>query len=282
MNGKNEIPEYATFPRTFEKYRWYKPLLVLAVGVIVYFILIFVMVILFGAIYGTDATNALMGGSYESLNSEAGAYMSFLSVAIILPSLYVASRVVRDRPFSSYSSSRGGWDWKLYLKCQTIPLAIYVIYCVMYAMVHGKVSPTTFSLPYFLICLVIVPLQCVGEEYLMRGFVMQTVGSWSKIPILALIIQAVIFGVLHIYTILGVIGTVMCGLAYGFLALKTKGLEASSSMHIANNLSMTIMIGLGFGASTSTITMSNFIETIALLAVNTLALYYIGTRKEWF
>ena len=32
----NKFPDYITFPRTFEKYKWYKPLLVLVIGAIVY------------------------------------------------------------------------------------------------------------------------------------------------------------------------------------------------------------------------------------------------------
>ena len=34
-----EISEYITFPRTFEKYRWYKPILVFIIGAIIYLIL---------------------------------------------------------------------------------------------------------------------------------------------------------------------------------------------------------------------------------------------------
>ena len=33
-----EISEYITFPRTFDKYRWYKPILVLIIGVFTGFI----------------------------------------------------------------------------------------------------------------------------------------------------------------------------------------------------------------------------------------------------
>ena len=40
MNENDDkFPEFITFPRTFEKYKWYKPLLVLVIGAIVYLVL---------------------------------------------------------------------------------------------------------------------------------------------------------------------------------------------------------------------------------------------------
>jgi len=52
--------------------------------------------------------NQLMHGGYEIMNAEIGEIYSHLGVAILLPSLYLATKIVKDRPFSSYSSSRGG------------------------------------------------------------------------------------------------------------------------------------------------------------------------------
>ena len=37
--SEHDFQGYITFPRTFENYRWYKPILVLIVGAIVYAIL---------------------------------------------------------------------------------------------------------------------------------------------------------------------------------------------------------------------------------------------------
>ena len=34
--SEHNTPEYITFPRTFENYRWYKPILVFIIGAIVY------------------------------------------------------------------------------------------------------------------------------------------------------------------------------------------------------------------------------------------------------
>lgn len=236
----------------------------------------------FNAIFGTDIISSVMSGGYESLNSEVRSYVSYITVAIVLPSLYLATKIVKDRPFSSYSSSRGGWNWKLYFKCLTIPLITYAIFYAIHIMINGRQGPNTLTLTFFIICLIIVPIQCIAEEYLLRGFVMQTLGSWFNIPILAVILQAIIFAVMHPYSIFGVVGVLIDGLILGLFAWKTKGLEPGSAFHSVNNLSNVIVVALGFDVTTSTITLGNFAITIVLTLVTGIALYYIGNRLGWF
>ena len=278
----NKFPDYITFPRTFESYKWYKPLLVLPIVAITYLILQNLIFAIFGIVYGFDVISSLVGGGYETMNSEVGMYISFLSVAIFIPSIYIASRIVRDRPFSSYSSSRGGWNWKLYFKCLTIPLAISIIFQIISAMIMGRQGPNTLTLTFFVICLIIIPLQSIAEEYLMRGFIMQTIGSWFNIPVLAWILQAAIFASLHPYSILGAIGTFIEGLVFGFLAWKTNGLEPGSAFHSVKNFTMAMVVVLGFDTATSTITLTNFVLTTAVTLITAFALYYIGNRQGWF
>ena len=280
--SENKFPEYITFPRTFEKYRWYKPILVFIIATIVYVILQALIFVIFGQAYGFDNIFTLATQGYESLNSEVGSYIGYLSVAIFIPSLYIASLIVRDRPFSSYSSSRGGWNWKLFFKSLSIPLAVYIIYEIITALIYGQKGPNTLTLTFFIICMIIVPLQCIGEEYIMRGLVMQTFGSWFKIPVLAIVLQSIVFTSLHPYSILGVIGVFIQGICLGFLTWRSNGLEASSAIHSVNNLISAYFVALGFEVSSSVITPFDFASTIFVSVISTLLLYYIGTKKGWF
>ena len=280
--SENKFPEYITFPRTFEKYRWYKPILVFIITTIVYVILQALIFVIFGQAYGFDNIFTLATQGYESLNSEVGSYIGYLSVAIFIPSLYIASLIVRDRPFSSYSSSRGGWNWKLFFKSLSIPLAVYIIYEIITALIYGQKGPNTLTLTFFIICMIIVPLQCIGEEYIMRGLVMQTFGSWFKIPVLAIVLQSIVFTSLHPYSILGVIGVFIQGICLGFLTWRSNGLEASSALHSVNNLISAYFVALGFEVSSSVITPYDFASTIFVSVISTLLLYYIGTKKGWF
>ena len=103
MTGK-EISEYITFPKTFEKYRWYKPILVFIIGSIIYFVLTLLLDAAFSAIYGDTLLDSIINGGYEVMDTAIGQIFSDLSIIIIIPSLYLATIIVNDRPFSSYLS----------------------------------------------------------------------------------------------------------------------------------------------------------------------------------
>ena len=211
MTGK-EISEYITFPKTFEKYRWYKPILVFIIGAIIFLILNLLLIAVFYAICGENIMVQLLHGGYEVMNSEIGEIYSHLGVVIMLPSLYLANKIVKDRPFSSYSSSRGGWNTQLYLKAFIIPFILFLVVGIIESVILGNGGNYHFTILFFIILLIVVPLQCIAEEYVFRGLLMQTLGSWFNIPLLAIILQAIIFGFTHGYNGIGNIGIIISGL----------------------------------------------------------------------
>ena len=127
-----------------------------------------------------------------------------------------------------------------------------------------------------------MPLQCIAEEYVFRGLLMQTLGPWFNIPILAVILQGLIFGVSHGYNGIGNIGIIISGLVMGFLAWKSNGLEVSSAFHTANNLSISLLVMFGLQSTTSTIQMSDLIISTTGTVIFGILLYYIGKKSNWF
>ena len=109
---------------------------------------------------------------------------------------------------------------------------------------------------------------------------MQTLGSWIKIPVVALIIQAVLFTGGHMYS-MGMIGILYDGIVLGFLAMYTKGLEAGSAMHTVNNLLLCYFVALGLGTS-SLITIWDFIPGILVPLISVFILCYVGNKHGWF
>ena len=83
--------DYATYPRRFNAYKWYKSLLV-------------------GLLF-------------------------LIFAAIVIPCLFFAALIVRDRPVSSYFSSMGGWRWKAFLKTFAVAFVILGIPTVVYHLV---------------------------------------------------------------------------------------------------------------------------------------------------
>ena len=127
--------------------------------VILYFVFEAILTFVFQAIYGTNVLNSIADGGYETLNnSDVSVYYSYLSMVMFAPAIYIASKIVRDRPFSSYSSSRGGWNWKLYFKCLSIPFAIYLVFSVISLFTsNNSGSNSQVSLMAIILSLIIIP-----------------------------------------------------------------------------------------------------------------------------
>ena len=281
MAENNNITEFISFPKTFEKYRWYKPILVFIIGLIIMLILQGIILIVFSAIYGENIIELFTGG-YEVLNTEWGEIVSDLSVIIMIPALYIATKIVRDRPFSSYASSRGGFNFKLYLKALIIPfIALVILQCLDIA-INGPEGTYHFSILFLITSLILIPLQCIAEEYVYRGLIMQTFGSWFKIPVLAILLQSIIFTVSHGYNSLGLIEIFVSGIIFGFLTWKTNGIEVSSAIHTANNFSISLFIMFGLISATSSPTFNNVVISIVFDIILCAIMYYLIMKTDWF
>ncbi|WP_407416258.1 CPBP family intramembrane glutamic endopeptidase [Methanobrevibacter sp.] len=282
MKENNETSEYITFPKTFENYKWYKPILVLILGLVIMIILDSIITLVFSQIYGKDFIISLTNGGYEILNTEIGEILTNLGVIIMIPSLYLASKIVRDRPFSSYVSSRGGWNYKLYFKALIIPFIMYMIFGAIDFAIKGPEGIAHFSWSFLILTLILVPLQCIAEEYVFRGLFMQTFGSWFGIPVLAVILQAIIFALCHGYNNLGIIEVFVSGLFFGFITWKTNGIEVSSAVHTANNFTISLFVMLGIQSTTSSPTLTDAVISIAFLIILYVVMYYVGKKTDWF
>lgn len=280
MNEK--IQEFITLPKTFENYKWYKPILVLIATTVIYLILLAILTFIFGAFYGDNVIMAIMNGGYEVLNTEMGQIYTDLAVIIFIPSLYLGTKIIKDRPFSSYTSSRGEWNLKLYLKALIIPFILFMIAGAIEAAIKGPEGTYHFSILFLIITLIFVPLQCIAEEYIFRGLVMQTFGSWFNIPILAVILQAIVFGLLYGYNSLGNIEVLVSGIIMGFLAWKANGIEVSSAFHTANNLSIALLVMFGIQSTSTNTYLTEMITAIILILIIGAVMYFVGKKTDWY
>lgn len=96
---------------------------------------------------------------------------------------------------------------------------------------------------------------------------MQTFGSWFKIPIVAIVFQAVLFSVLHRYPLLALISVICTGVLYGFIVWYSQGLEVSSAMHAVNNIFSFLAIGFGLQQGTSGNSPDVLFTNLVLLAI---------------
>ena len=279
MSITDRISDYVTFPRTFENYAWYKPIIVFIIATLIMAIIQGLVVFGISLTFGLDVLRSFRGGG---LNSALPIIITDLIIFMFVPGLYVASKIVKDRPFSSYSSSRGGWNFKLYFKALIIPLIIYIIFQFIDIAVNGAKGTYQVSILFLIVIFIAVPLQSIAEEFMFRGILMQTLGSWFKIPLLAVIIQAIIFAFAHGYNSLGFFEILINGLMWGFFTWKTNGLEVASAMHTANNFSVGLFIMLGLLTSTSSPQLSSVAINFVLQIILFVVMYYVGEKTDWF
>ena len=148
--------------------------------------------------------------------------------------------------------------------------------------IMGPKSTSHFSIAFLIVLLTSVPIQCIAEEYIFRGLVMQTLGAWLKIPVLVIVLQAIIFALGHGYNSIGVFETLITGLGYGFFAWKTNGIEVSSALHTANNLSISLFVMFGLQSTSSTVQLEEAAIAIVFEVMLCILMYYIGRKTDWF
>lgn len=281
------VSEYVTYPRKFLSYKWYKPILV---GLLLFFFyLLFTFVVLFfgmgasiieeGSTQAFNEVTAVSGYDGVNVYNAPGVVTNMGGVAIILVCLWLASKVVKDRPFSSYSSSRGGWNMKIFLKCFGVSLLVSALpIFIIYYFTATRYGVIQFTPMGFLLLFLLVPFQCIAEEYLFRGLLLQGIGSWIKIPIVAIIVQTALFALAHPYILLGKIEIFLTGLCFGKMAWMTHGLEASSAIHITNNLTIFLLTGFGIGKVSSYTDVMSLISTVLMDVAYIAILYYLKKK----
>lgn len=291
MDRKNApVPEYTTYPRKLEKYRWFKPIFTalltfvffLALSILIYVICYFLQRPDMGFM---DYLRSMSNTTYDSFNnySAAGVIKSMGMVAILIPSLALALMVTRERSIKTVSSSRGGWNYKLYFMCFGIGFIVSVIPQFIYTVAtQGFHIEMKFDLFGFLLTLILWPLQCVAEEYICRGFLMQTIASWTRVPLVGIIISALAFMAVHPYNGLGRAAIALMGLVLAFLAWYSFGLEAGSGLHVANNFAAFFFAGIGLDRIQSEITIGSFLITTLPAIVYAVLIVLLNRKFRWF
>ena len=274
--------EYPTYPRRFISYRWFKPLLAGLLFAVIY-LGSNVAIVLLGALNQGGLESVMkIAGSYDTMDvsSGPGILLNLGSLAVAIPLLALTALIVRDRPFSSYSSARGGWDWSVFGRMMLLALLVCGVPNLVWILLdHGPLN-NQFTIATFLLLTVMGPLQCIAEEYMFRGLIMQTFGGWFRIPVIAVVLQALIFMAMHPYNLTGKLTILATGCMMGLMAWISRGIEASSAIHIVNNMVAFYADGLGLGAIGSEVSSLDLVVTLIIDAVYVAVLFVL--RKKGF
>ncbi|OII33772.1 hypothetical protein BIV02_10525 [Curtobacterium sp. MMLR14_014] len=270
---------YQRLPRIDGRWRWWRPLVALAflagwylVSQIVIAVAYFVPIL---RAQGADGLiqlqNDLASGALDPTDPVVLS-MSLVSLVVLLPGILLAVKIARIGPAGILSSTRFRvrWAWTAWCLLPTLVIAAFMFVWQTglfsgggmittdggFAWNHDAIGQSTVSLGTLTLTIVLVvllvPFQGAAEEYIFRGFLMQTVASW--IPrrvgtIIAVAVSTVVFAVLHIpngYNVWGILDVGSFGLIAAIIVLRTGGLEATVLQHAFNNIMIFVLQAPGW------------------------------------
>jgi membrane protease YdiL (CAAX protease family) len=124
---------------------------------------------------------------------------------------------------------------------------------------------------YALVVLLTTPLQAAGEEYAFRGYLLQALGAWTRVPWVGILVTSALFALAHggqnpaLF-----VDRFAFGLLAGWLVWRTGGLEASIAFHAVNNV-VTFLISAAYDQVTDTLEVSDIPWSYAVLDVASMA-----------
>jgi len=251
-------------------FRWWRPLIAIGVGIVVYLVVstLFVGVLVaIGVAVGTIDLGTTVQSAQDALNSlveiDAASPLSLIlalgSVVLLLPSAIIGQLVAGLRPLSVRHSVafRIRWRWfALSMIPAFVTVGVGFAIPVVFALVAGDTpyGPMTTNPALFAICaaiiLIITPLQAAAEEYVFRGLLAQSLGAWVRFAPVGWIVTTILFVSGHVYDAWGLLSVGAFGFAAAIIVSRTGGLEAGIALHSVNNIASFLILASGVQGTT--------------------------------
>ncbi|WP_157515993.1 type II CAAX endopeptidase family protein, partial [Nocardiopsis trehalosi] len=250
---------YHRLART-HRHRWWRPLLAAftAVGLIVVVQLVMgLAAVVIAVVNGMEATgDSFFGAPVPDLAFQ------LVVLATMTPIVVFTAWAVQRRPVGTLFSVTGRlrWGWLgtcLLLSVPALVVSFSALYGLMLAADPGASFVGEFAggggfAAALVVIVLLVPFQASAEEIALRGFVMQTVGSYGagadeprgdrpvarflRTPVLGILISGTVFTLLHAYVGWGLLDVAVFGIAMAWLTWYTGGLEAAIALHVLHNV----------------------------------------------
>lgn len=245
--------EYEQLLRT-DRHRWWRPLvsllLVLALAVLFLLGLFTPGLYLAGALLGGPAGSFATVERWLSEDASLSATILLnVLLALLIPVALLAVRWGHRVPGRTLHSVTGRVRWGWLARCSLLLLPVWVAFLAVAFVLEP--TPGGSRAPdwgwFVVVAVVLTPFQAAGEEYLFRGWFLQSIGSWFAHRGLALAVPTVLsivaFGAGH--------GTrdpwlladlAITTVAAVVLTWRTGGLEAAVALHTVNNVLVSIVV----------------------------------------
>lgn len=196
-----------------------------------------------GGISPTDPMTVL-----KNIDSNIALLALMIPIAVSLLTIWALVKIVHKRSLSETVNGTKQMRWQRVF----FGFGIWLIMMSIALLGQYLVAPEAFILqfninqfiPLFFITLLFIPLQTTFEEVMTRGYLAQGIGSLTKSRLLALLIPAAFFALLHITNPevgkygMGVMlaSYFAMALVLGITAILDDGIELALGIHAANNM----------------------------------------------
>ena len=239
----------------------------------------------------------------QNMVSKLGANLTFvllvapLSFACLFLLFWV--KFVHQQSITQLTTARDNIDWnRIFFSFSLWGFIVLLMVGVSY-----WIQPDSFTIqfnvskfiPFFFLSLFLIPVQTSFEEYLFRGYLMQSIGVITKSRWFPLLFTSVMFGLMHIANpevdklgptiMVYYIGT---GLLLGIMTLMDDGMELALGFHAANNLFTALIVTSDWSAfQTNSILKEigepelGFSILIPVLVIFPIVLFIFGRKYNW-
>ena len=231
-------------------YRWWRPLLGLAIFGVAFTVLTIGVTV---AIVALDVVRT--GGPVEESIDRFGSEMDALfllgtnlGLAVAMPAAILAIVVAHRMRPGWLSSVVGRLRWGLLLRMSGLALAMVVLFTVAGswlipaddgALDLEDIQLVSFNtwLGFAIVIVLTTPLQAAAEEYAFRGYGLQALSAWFRTPWVGAIVTSLAFAFAHGTQNMPLfLDRLAFGLIACWLVVRTGGLEAAIAMHVMNNM----------------------------------------------
>lgn len=267
-------------------YRWWKPLLGLAVFAIAF-------AGLAGAAFAagflvelvrTGGDADLASDAFTTEVSPTVLLFTNLFLAAGIPAAMLAALVAHRLRPGWLGSVRPGLRWGLLARFLALAGVLGVGYLALAAFlpVGGPGDADGIALAglgqwasFAVVVVLTTPLQAAGEEYALRGYLLQVCGAWVRTPWFGVAVTGLLFALAH-----GLQGPALFadrlafGLVAGWLVVRTGGLEAAIAAHVANNMVL-LLVSAAFDTVGDTLTVTDIAWPFAALSIGQVTLFAV-------
>nr|WP_232483164.1 CPBP family intramembrane glutamic endopeptidase [Brevibacterium yomogidense] len=276
-------------PRT----RWWRGVLSIAVvivAVLLFSIVLSVVAVAIDMLLGLQDPEAMIEGRISMTPAMlAATNLSLIAAAALSLIAHRFINGVRVGYFHSVAPGlRWGWMWLSF----ALVAPLYLLFAAS-SFLDPAYQTLTFSgttLAFFFVIILTTPLQAAAEEYMFRGVIQRSVGSWIRSPRWSFIVgtaaSAAVFSAAHFAAdIWLIVYYLLFGVLLSILTQRTGGVEAAIAIHTANNLflllvsAVTGQMDAGFDRSAG-VGGPVMLVPVVILAVVLLVLSWVGKRHR--